>query len=232
MAAHPCAAGTSGLINGALHRSCNRPIGIGTGIAFNVHIFHFSIEVVMLLEQYKENHLLFNTNFLESCSQEGVYGYRGELVLVEGEVADARGHAKPPVEVLRGTALLADKKIKLLLGTIDKLDYFDTLLSKYKADFSPEMKALIYVVNLERSVVVEAEGIEFVMIPLLQGVPWNEVIDELGLEKSDFKGQSAADKIVTLYDELKGYKPKYPKIGLDELYGLATEEVREGWGAV
>ncbi|MEW8509630.1 MAG: hypothetical protein AB2608_02245, partial [Candidatus Thiodiazotropha sp.] len=92
--------------------------------------------------------------------------------------------------------------------------------------------AVIYVVNLERSVVVEADGIGFILIPLLQGVPWNEVIDELGLEKSDFKGQSAADKILTLYDELKAYTPKYPQIGLDELYGLATDEVREGWGAV
>jgi hypothetical protein len=147
-------------------------------------------------------------------------------------VADAKGHAKPPVEVLRGAAMLADEKIKLLLGAIDKLDFFDTFLQKYKADFSSEMKALIYVVNLERSVVVEAEGIEFVLIPLLQGVPWNEVIDELGLEKSDFKGQSAADKIVTLYDELKTYKPKYDRVTLDELYQLATDEVREGWGAV
>jgi hypothetical protein len=52
------------------------------------------------------------------------------------------------------------------------------------------------------------------------------------LEKSDFKGQSAADKIITLTDELKAYKPKYDKVTLDELNQLATDEVREGWGAV
>ncbi len=77
-----------------------------------------------------------------------------------------------------------------------------------------------------------ADGIGFVLIPLVQGVPWNEAIDELGLEKSDFKGQSAADKIVTLYDELKGYKPKYPKVALDELYSMTNGVVRESWGAV
>jgi hypothetical protein len=186
----------------------------------------------MLLQQYKENNLLFNTNFLDSCSQQGLSGYRGELVLVEGEVADAKGHAKPPLEVLRGAALLADEKLKLVLGAIDKLDFFDTFLQKYKADFSPQMKALIYVVNLERSVVVEVDGIEFILIPLLQGVPWNEVIDEMGLEKSDFKGQSAADKIVTLHHELAAYKPKYAAVSLDELFQLVTDEVREGWGAV
>jgi hypothetical protein len=186
----------------------------------------------MLLQQYKESALLFNVNFLDACSTEGLSGFRGELVLVEGEVADAKGHAKPPEEVVRGVALLADEKLKLVVGAIDKLDFFDTFLQKYKADFSPEMKAVIYVVNLQRSAVVEVDGIEIVLIPLSQGVPWNEVIDELGLEKSDFKGQSAADKIVTLYDELKGYKPKYAKVTLDELYLMATDEVREGWGAV
>jgi hypothetical protein len=98
----------------------------------------------MLLQQYKENNLLFNTNFLESSTQQGLSGYRGELVLVEGEVADTKGHAKPPLEVLRGAALLADEKLKLVLGAIDKLDFFDTFVQKYKADFSSQMKALIY----------------------------------------------------------------------------------------
>ncbi len=69
-------------------------------------------------------------------------------------------------------------------------------------------------------------------LQLVQGVPWNQAIDELGLDKSDFKGQSAADKIVTLFDELKRYQPKYPKVGLDELYGMTNELVREGGGAV
>jgi hypothetical protein len=186
----------------------------------------------MSLQQYKENNLLFNINFLEATSTDGLYGFRGELVLVEGEVADAKGHAKPPVEVIRGAAVLADEKVKLIIGAIDQLSSFETFLQKYKADFSPEMTALIYVVNLSSPVTVEVDGFTFILIPLVQGVPWNEVIDELGLEKSDFKGQSAADKIVTLNDELKSYKPKYPKVELDALYEMTNDVVREGWGAV
>ncbi len=191
-----------------------------------------STEVFMSLQRYKENNLLFNINFLESTSTPGLWGYRGELVLVEGEVADAKGHAKPPVEVMRGAAILADEQLKLLIGSIDQLSVFDDFLQKYQADFAPDMAALVYVVNLKSPVTVEAGGVKFILIPLVQGVPWNEVIDELGLEKSDFKGQSAADKILTLYGELKSYKPKYPPVSLDELYGMTVEAVREGWGAV
>lgn len=186
----------------------------------------------MSLQQYKENNLLFNINFLEATSTDGLYGFRGELVLVEGEVADAKGHSKPPEEVMRGAAVLADEKVKMVIGAIDQLSSFDTFLKKYKADFSPEMIALIYVVNLESPVTVDVDGVTIILIPLVQGVPWNEVIDELGLEKSDFKGQSAADKIVTLYGELKSYKHKYPQVELDALYGMTNDVVREGWGAV
>jgi hypothetical protein len=157
----------------------------------------------MPLEKFKDAGLLFNSNFLEQTSEPGTWGYRGELVVVPGEVADAKGHNKPPVEVMRGAVLLAD-----------------------------DMKALLYVVNIKEPMQVEMAGIDFTLIPLVQGVPWNEVIDELALEKSDFKGQSAADKIMTLYKELLQYKPKYPKVSLDEALGTTTETVREAWGAV
>lgn len=186
----------------------------------------------MPLERFKADGLLFNSNFLEATSEPGISGYRGELVLVEGEVGDAKGHSKPPVEVMRGAVLLADDKLKLFVGAIDEVASLTTLVEKYGADFAPDMKALLYVVNLKDPVRVDIDGIEFVLIPLVQGMPWNELIDELALEKSDFKGQSAADKIMTAYKELLGYTPKYPAVTLDEALANTTEAKREAWGAV
>ncbi len=186
----------------------------------------------MILDQYKEQKLFFNTNFLEETSTSGLSGYRGELILVEGEVADSLGHSKPPVEVMRGIVLLADDKLRVVVGALDKLEMLPTMIEKYGADFSDDMLSVIYVVNLSSPAKVTLEGNEFVLIPLDQGVPWNEVIDELALEKSDFKGQSKADKIVTLWHELKDYKPKYPSLSWDETLALKNDTVREGWGAV
>jgi hypothetical protein len=186
----------------------------------------------MPLQQFKEDGLLFNTNFLDQTSTPGLYAYRGELVLIKGEIADEKGHTKPPVEVMRGAVLLGDEKLKLLLGALDDIASINTLIEKYKALFSPEMKALLYVVNIEAPAQVEIEGITFILIPLVQGVPWNETIDELALEKSDFKGQSSADKLVTLLEEMQGYKPKYPATPLQDVLANATDSKREGWGAV
>lgn len=186
----------------------------------------------MPLENFKNEGLLFNTNFLEATSEPGLFGYRGELVLVPGEVADAKGHNKPPVEVMRGAVLLGDDKLRFLVGALDRIEHLGTLIERYRAVFAANMKALLYVVNIQDPVQVEIDGINFMLIPLVQGVPWNEAIDELGLEKSDFKGQSAADKIVTLLKEFAAYKPKYPQTTLDAVLASATDTVREAWGAV
>ena len=189
-------------------------------------------EVVMTLEKYKEAGLLFNTNFLEKSSEPGISGYRGELVLIEGEIGDDKGHAKPPVEVMRGAVILADEKIKLFIGALDQVALINTLIEKYQGDFADDMIAVLFIVDLKDAVQVDISGINFVLIPLVQGVTWNEIIDELALEKSDFKGKSASDKIITVYNELKSYKPKYPHVSLDEALGNTTGKVREAWGAV
>ncbi len=185
-----------------------------------------------LLQSYKESSLLFNSNFLEQTSQSGTFAYRGELVLIEGEVADAKGHLKPPVEVMRGVVLLGDDKLDLVIGAIDQAEFVTTFIDKYKSDFAENMVCVLFIVNIDKAVQVEVNGIQFVLIPLVQGVPWNEILDELSLDKSDFKGQTSANKVLTLMDEFKSYKPKYPVIELDEVLSEATDTVREGWGAI
>lgn len=186
----------------------------------------------MLLEDYKTSGLLYYSNFLEETSESGLWGYRGDLVLVEGEIGDDKGHAKPPREVMRGAVLLAKEKLLMVLGGIDKVSSLATFAAKYKDGFTADTLSLIFVVDLKSPCKVEVEGISFVLIPLVQGVPWNETMEELRLEKSDFKGQSPADKLVTMYDEMKSYSPKYPTVSYEEALADTTDAVREVWGAV
>jgi hypothetical protein len=185
-----------------------------------------------LLEGYKSKGLLFNSNFLEVTSEAGIAAYRGELVLIEGEIADALGHSKPPVEIMRGVALLASDKLNRVVGAINRVSLLPVFLDKYKNDFDSGIKVVLFVVNIESTMQLDAYGAHITLIPLVQGVPWNEMLDELGLEKSDFKGQSAGDKVATIYNELKSYKPKYPSVALDKALDATVDIVREGWGAI
>ena len=185
----------------------------------------------MPLEKYKAADLFYNSNFLAETSEAGTMGYRGDLVVIQGELDD-KGHHMPPLSVMRGAVLLASDKLKMAVGNLDEVAQLPDLVEKYKEDFAPDMKSILFVVNIKDPVQVELEGITFVLIPLVQGVAWNEVIDELALEKSDFKGQSSADKIMTVYKEMLSYSPKYPKVALDEVLANATDTKREAWGAV
>lgn len=186
----------------------------------------------MPLTTYKASGLLTNLNFLEETSDKGTFGYRGELVLIEGEAGDAKGHAKPPIEVARGVVILADEKIKLMIGAIDQLELIKSFVDKYKTDFADDIKIVFFVVDIKAPMQVEIEGANYVFIPLVQGVPWNEIIDELALEKSDFKGQSPADKILTLYAEMQNYRPKYETVSLEDALASTEDIKREAWGAV
>jgi hypothetical protein len=186
----------------------------------------------MLLDRYENDQQLFNVNFKEAAG-DGLYAYRGDLVVVDGEIADAQGRRKPPVVGMIGAVVLTDgDKIKMMAGSLDDMDDIKPLLAKYQGDFAPDMKAVLYVVNVAKPVVTELGGVKAVLIPMSDGMVWNELVDELALEKSDFKGQSSAEKVVTVYNALGDYKPKYEAMPLEAAMASKTAAKRESRGPV
>ena len=187
----------------------------------------------MLMDKYEHEQLLFNTNFKEKASADCVYGYRGELVLVPGEVADEQGRTKPPLALVRSAVILEkNEKIQFFVGILDELELIKTFIEKYKQDFADDIKILMYVVNITHPIQTEINDIHFTLIPLKAGIAWNELIDELAMEKSDFKGQSSADKIVTAYEAYMEYVPKYKTVSANDAYSSIADIKRELIGAV
>lgn len=188
----------------------------------------------MALNKYEQDGLLFNMKFKTAASAAGTVAYRGELVLVEGEVADEQGRRKPPVAIVRHAVLLEkDSNLVMSVGFIDDLALLKHFVDKYSPDFAPDMSALFYVVNIAEPMQVKIGGINFLLLPLTDGIAWNEMTEELGLEKIDFKGQTPADKVVTAYNELKAYTPKYPQVAsFDEAMSRTLDIKRESRGPV
>ena len=187
----------------------------------------------MLFDTYDEKQLLININFKAAADTAEMQGFRCELVLIEGEVADAMGRRKPPHWVLRNAVLLsAGDRIQFICGCLDRLDRLPVLVEKYKADFATDMGAMLFVVNITQPMQVEMEGVNFVLLPLVEGIAWNELVDELGLDKADFKGQSSAQKVVTVWNEFKSYKSKAEVLSFDAAGAFTADLKREGYGAV
>lgn len=185
----------------------------------------------MLFDLYQEKGLLFNMNFKEA---NGNYAaYRGDLVLGLGEVVDALGHRKPPTATIKNTIVLAENdKIKLYVGSLDELALLPKVLDYYQADFAPDMRIILFVVNINKPLVIEVGGLSIAAIGMQEGLIWNELIDIAALDKGDFKGQSASEKIVTVYKALSDYKPKGDKVSFDEALTRTVELKRTGRGPV
>jgi len=185
----------------------------------------------MLFDAYDQKGLLFNMNFKES--EGSLAAYRGDLVLELGEVGDAHGHRKPPVYTIKNTIVLADNdKIKLYVGSLDELALLTKVLDYYQADFAEDVRIILFVVNINNPLVIELGGLSIAAIGMQEGLIWNELIDIAALDKGDFKGQSATQKIVTVYKALSDYKPKGDKVSFDEALTRTVELKRAGRGPV
>lgn len=186
----------------------------------------------MLLSTYEQNGRLFNMNFIEKAGAE-LSGYRGELVLVEGDVADSAGRRKPPVSVIEQAVVLAGTdKIQMLSGLVHELAELEHFFSAYAADLENGVTPLFFVVNAAKEMKVTLNGVTADIIPLPEGLVWAELSDLLGLEKSDFKGQSSGEKIATVYDSLKSYRSGFSEVAWADALSCITAAKRETRGAL
>ena len=185
----------------------------------------------MLFDHLEQEQLLFNVNFRESVG--GDVAYRGEMVVLPGEVGDAQGRRKPPKAVIKGAVALANgEQFKLLAGSLDLLQQLEQISDLYKNALTPATKSVFFIVNLEKPLVIDLNGTQVVAIPLTDGMTWTELTDLVGLEKGDFKGQSAGQKVVTVYEALLTLKTKYPAVSYAESLSFLNQATRVSRGAI
>ena len=172
----------------------------------------------MLLETYQAKGLLTVTLVNGQTSNAGVYAYRGDLVIKEGSLRDgSTTDRRPPEALLIHSALIIENdKIKFINGLLPTLDLLPVFVEKYKTDISEDCIALLYVENIGKALQVVLEGVTFSLIPFKQGLVWNELLEELYIEKSELKNQSAEDKVAIAFNAAKSYKPKSPLVSFAE----------------
>jgi hypothetical protein len=172
----------------------------------------------MLLETYQAKGLLTVTLVNGQTSTPGVYAYRGDLVLKEGTLREGSTTDRRPPEALfiHSALIIEDDKITFINGLLPTLNLLPVFVEKYKADIAPDAIAIVYVENIGKSLQVELEGVTYILLPFKEGLVWNELLEELYIEKSELKNQSAEDKVAIAYAAAKTYKSKAPLVSLAE----------------
>lgn len=174
----------------------------------------------MLLEKYDSQALLWITTLVGKTSTAGVSAFRGDLVIIEGALREGSNNIrdrKTPELTINQAAVLADSdKILFVNGLLFKLEHLPIFVEKYKEALTPETIALFYVENIATPMQIVLEGVTFNLVPYKEGMIWNETLELLYIEKSDLKGQSGEDKVLTMYEAAKDYKSKVAPISLEE----------------
>lgn len=187
----------------------------------------------MIFDAFETDGLLLNTNFKEPAGKPGYAAYRGDLVLIEGEIADAAGRRKPPASAMRQVAALASgDKLTLLVGSLDTLAEVPVLLEKYSAFVTPETRVMLFVINAAKNFQTRLAGIAVEVVALPEGAVWTELCEMLGLEKGDFKGQSAGEKVATVYSAMLDHRSKSPELIWEDAQALVTGARRQIHGAI
>lgn len=183
----------------------------------------------MLLESYQAKGLLTVTLVNGQTSDAGVYAYRGDLVLKEGALREgSTTDRKPPEALLIHSAMIVENdQIKFINGLLPTLDLLPVLVEKYKADLAPDCIALIYIENIGKGMQVELEGVTYKLLPFKEGLVWNELLEELYIEKHELKNQSAEDKVAIAYAAAKTYNAKTPVMSFAEAQDNTITVVKE-----
>lgn len=188
----------------------------------------------MLLKTYEAQNLLCNLSVNGPTSQAGTEAYRGDLVLTEGEIADDAGRRLPPTAVIKqATVLVKNDKIGMISGILCHLAEVPLFVERYRNDLAADVRVLFYVEDLTKAVSTDLDGIGMFLLPHTDGgAGWNTLMGDLRLEKEDFKGQSAEDKVITMAQGLADYKPKFDSLGFDECQAFVSKVQREHRGPV
>lgn len=189
-------------------------------------------ETKMLLQSYKEDQLMWLTT-CHGDAGDGAESFRGDLVIIHGELKPVSGTYNLPVAQIRQAVLLEKGgKLVMVAGNLASVDELPAFVEKYQGDLADDALVMLYIDNLGDDAVVDVDGIKYSLFRFGNGMVWNELLDEAALDKGDFKGQKPEEKVVTLYDELKGYVSKAGELSMDEVLASKTEAKKEAWGAI
>lgn len=187
----------------------------------------------MLLKKYDEAGYLINANLNEACSG-GLTAFRGELVVVEGEMLDNTGRRKPPLKVLQQAAILADdNQLKFVSGMLDDVADVPVFLERYGKNMSRDTLVVIFVPNIDKPASLGVASTQVHLVSMEDGLPWPELMQLAGLEKADIKSLSPADKVQAVFKELSGFRPRNAiSVDLAAVAALNNGKRREIRGAV
>jgi hypothetical protein len=173
----------------------------------------------MLFDTFKEQELVWQSNVSgeTSCSK---YAFRGDLAVTLGDMHEASKTRNQPKCVFESANILVDgDQFIFVAGSLLSLDDIPAFIERFGPYIADDVKVMLYVVDAGKPAKVIYEGKQLYISSYEDSTVWQLMMDDLYVEKSDMKGQSPEDKLVTMYEACKDYKPKYEEMSYEDALG-------------
>lgn len=184
-----------------------------------------------VLEYVKNNELAWQPSFNGELA-DGLFGYRGALIVEEGKALSPDRKLPPKIQAKQVILISDDSVIKFFACELESFHHFKPMFEKYKEFFSAEGLNLLFVTDLDGNGTFEYEGVKFTAIMLDESSVWNELLELADLEKGDMKKLSAEEKIETLYEELLDNDVEEEAKSYEAMCELIGESSKQLMGAV
>lgn len=186
----------------------------------------------MLFDTLKEQERVWQSNVSGDTSC-GKFAFRGDLAVTIGDMHESSNTRNQPKCVFENACIIIenDKFVFTagsLLSVSDIADFFETF-GEYIADGS---KIILYVVNAKNNMTIEYNGHTVYIRPYDESTVWQLLMEDLYVEKSDLKGESAEDKVMIMYKEAASFNPKDAVISFEDACANITDAKRAIHGAV
>ena len=187
----------------------------------------------MLLEQYQQLERLQNSGVKGATTEANTFAFRGDLVLEQGDIADVQGRRLPPKSVVKQVALLVvNDKIKFLCGNVHDLAGLEMMAELYAQDYAPDVCLFMYAENIKKPIKVSLNGFTYTCLPIDEIAVWSALMDDLKLDKEDFKGCTNEDKVIVMYRAAVDYQYKGEVLPFADALGLRVEVAKRERGPV
>lgn len=180
----------------------------------------------------EDNNLTWQFTLKGKTSISGNYGYRGALVITEGKFLSATKQLPPKATAKQVIAIADENKLKFFAAELVTMDDFEPMMEKYKDFFDENTMVFLYIIDIDKDVTLNYNGVTIYALQLDESSVWNELVDVADLEKGDLKRLKLDAKTDTLVTELLKTKVSYPEVDLEGFKALQTGDTKTNFGAV
>jgi hypothetical protein len=144
-------------------------------------------------------------------------GFRGEIALkFAAQLAD---EARPPEIAAFQTMFAATGgKLDFLACELDSLAYLEELRSVLGDFLKPDGQYFAFAGNMDisKKYAITMDGIPFNVLPLDEATVYNELLDLIGLERTDLKKLDTGAKLDKIAEAAARYKGKFPEVSFEQ----------------